>query len=132
MSKQHFQVLTGKFTACSTTFNPLKSLGILEIQWVKEFPYHFVSSSYLPHLKQGKILGKEKFQRSTFWGLFQWNQAIKKRVINAHGISSFLTYWFCDMWLISVFFIYRILKANHDREKAKKEKRKMKQEKKKQ
>ena len=41
-------------------------------------------------------------------------------------------YWFCDIWLISVFFIYRILKANHDREKAKKEKRKMKQEKKKQ
>lgn len=34
--------------------------------------------------------------------------------------------------LLVVFFIYRILKANHDREKAKKEKRKMKQEKKKQ
>jgi len=31
-----------------------------------------------------------------------------------------------------VFFIYRILKVNHDREKAKQEKKKMKQEKKKQ
>ena len=41
--------------------------------------------------------------------------------------------WF---WLgvcnFSVLFIYRILKANHDREKAKQEKKKMKQEKKKQ
>lgn len=34
--------------------------------------------------------------------------------------------------LVSVFFIYRILKANHDRTKAKQEKKKMKQEKKKQ
>ena len=34
--------------------------------------------------------------------------------------------------LVSVFFIYRILKANHDRVKAKQEKKKMKQEKKKQ
>lgn len=87
---------------------------------------------FIPATLKTRENTKEKFQRSTFWGLFQWNQAIKKRVINPHGISSFLTYWFCDMWLISVFFIYRILKANHDREKAKKEKRKMKQEKKKQ
>ena len=34
--------------------------------------------------------------------------------------------------LFSVFFIYRILKANHDRVKAKQEKKKIKQEKKKQ
>lgn len=34
--------------------------------------------------------------------------------------------------LLAVLFIYRLLKANHDREKAKQEKKKMKQEKKKQ
>lgn len=36
------------------------------------------------------------------------------------------------LFLLVVLFIYRILKANHDREKAKQEKKKMKQEKKKQ
>ena len=40
-------------------------------------------------------------------------------------------FFFC-IFLVSVFFIYRILKANHDREKAKQDKKKMKQEKKKQ
>lgn len=36
------------------------------------------------------------------------------------------------LFLLVVVFIYRILRANHDREKAKQEKKRMKQEKKKQ
>lgn len=47
-------------------------------------------------------------------------------------IVCFSVWFWLGVCYFSVIFIYRILKANHDREKAKQEKRKMKQEKKKQ
>lgn len=47
-------------------------------------------------------------------------------------IVCFSVWFWLRVCYFSVLFIYRILKANHDREKAKQEKKKMKQEKKKQ